>query len=77
MSAREQGFCGAEQGLAPALLGRLGQGGQHQLRGCVHVFELLRQLLHHKLEAEPTHLRTTQRTEGSSIWTFMTEYAHL
>ena len=58
-SPREQGFYGAKQGVAPALLGRFGQGDQDQLRGCVHVFELLCQLLHHKLEAEPAHLHNT------------------
>ena len=61
MSMREQGFYVAEQGSAPALLGRLWQGSQNQLRCCVHVFQLLSQLLHHELEAEPSHLQSTER----------------
>ena len=60
---RQQGLEGPEQAGAP-LAGRLGQGGQYQLRGRVHVLQLLGQLLHHELEAEPAHLRGRQWSSG-------------
>ena len=51
-----------QQRLAPWLaqqsppLGRLGQRPQHKLRGGVRGRQLLAQLLHQELEAEPAHL---------------------
>ncbi len=59
MLPRQQRFYGTQQVPGSPILGRLGQRSQDQLHGRVHVFKLLRQLLHHKLEAEPPHLRST------------------
>ena len=64
-SLRQQGLP-SRRGRRPAALGRFGQRGEHKLHGRVRVGQLLGQLLHEELEAEPAHLRAQYPHAGGA-----------